>query len=54
MEDGTWVTYEYMRAWVSSWHLVDSKRLQLRALYEASRSLPDAHTSSDKARHTQT
>lgn len=48
MEEGTWVTYKHMRAWVSSWHLVDSKRLQLQALYEASRSLPDAPAPDDK------
>lgn len=51
MEEGTWVTYKCMRAWVSSWHLVDSKRAQLRAIHEATRSLSDAPALSDTAQH---
>ena len=34
MEDGVWVVYEDLKAWVSSHHLVHEKYLMLQRLYE--------------------
>ena len=34
MEEGVWVEYEDLKAWVSSHHLVHEKYLMLRRLYE--------------------
>lgn len=34
MEEGVWVEYEDLKAWVSSHHLVHEKYLMLQRLYE--------------------
>lgn len=34
MEEGVWVEYENLKAWVSSHHLVHEKYLMLQRLYQ--------------------